>query len=460
MRTYTTLLFLCAALFSMTQASIVQKIKDFEKTITRHPNDAQNHYAYACYLADLDMPLYYQSSLIHFKKALALNPTELNWLFRYGTFCCRVGRFKDSLEAYIKILSKKKHLVPILYNSSFTFKTAGLTDMAIALYKKIIAADPSHEQAHLGLAFALLCTGKFKEGWHEHAWNLKNQGKNADNLRVLLAENNLAGKTILLTPEGGLGDTIHFVRYAQRLGDKGAEVIVAAQAPLIPLLSGCPFIDRLLPINTKKPAHDASATLMSLPAIFADSKKNVPKTIPYIFPPKERIEYWRQYMKDDSNIKIGICWQPNMHNDISRLPIARRGIPLALFGDLAALPNVTLYSLQQKEGLDQLKDISSLFNIHIFDDSFDVTHGSFIDTAAVIQNLDLVISTDTATAHLAGALGKPVWLLLPYASDWRWILGKKESPWYPTMHIFKQSEPFDWESVIDDVLDVFKKEYL
>lgn len=376
---------------------------------------------------------------------------QVNPLFSLGTEYCRTGKFQEALHVYQQILEKHPALIPVLYNSGYALKLSGNLDLAIAIYQKLLAAQPDYEPAHLSLAFTYLHKGDFKRGWQEHAWNLKKQGKYAERLRDLLRNNTLTQKSILLTPEGGLGDTIQFLRYTQRLHDQGAHVIVAVQPPLMPLLSRCHFIDLLLPLHSSMPAHDASATLMSLPAIFSDTEATIPRTIPYIFPDPARLHHWHHYFAQDSNFKIGICWQPDTHNDISRMPIARRGIPVALFEKISGIPGVRLYSLQKKEGLDQLRTLPASMNIQLFDESFDVAHGSFVDTAAVMQEMDLIISADTATAHLAGALGKKVWILLPYVTDWRWIHNRTDSPWYPTMRIFKQPHPFDWQTVMDNV---------
>lgn len=197
---------------------------------------------------------------------------------------------------------------------------------------------------------------------------------------------------------------------------------------------------------------------MSLAPILAKKQTMILQNIPYIFADPERIAYWHEQLKHDTNFKIGICWQPSVHNDVSRLPIARRGIPLSQFFKLGAIPGVTLYSLQCVEGLEQLGTIPPEINLVTFDKHFDKDYGNFVDTAAVMHELDLIISADTATAHLAGAMGRPVWLLLPYSTDWRWLVNRTDSPWYPTMRIFKQPRPFDWDNAMKEVYDTFFNE--
>jgi len=431
--------------------------EEYEPYIAQHPTDAKAYFNYGHALANLDEESYYEKAIALMTRSVELEE-NVNRLFSLGTLCCRVGKFKQSLDAYQQILTKNPSLISVLYNSGYTLKLAGELDLAIAIYKQIIALQPTYEPAHLSLAFSYIQQGKFEEGWKEHEWNLKKQGKYAAQLRALLCANALPGKKVLLVPEGGIGDTLQFIRYAKRLHDQGSYVIVAVQPPLMRLLARCHYIDLLIPLRSPTPSHDASATLMSMPAIFYDTEQSIPREIPYIVPDPARVQFWHEQLQYDHNFKVGICWQPDVHNDVSRLPIARRGIPLSFFYRLGSTPGVTLYSLQKNEGTDQLRDVPSSVNIHVFDTSFDVAHGSFVDSAAVMQEMDLIISTDTATAHLAGALGKPVWLLLPYATDWRWLHNRTDSPWYPTMRIFKQSHPFDWQTMMDDLYTIFLKE--
>ena len=434
------------------------RIAHYESEISSNPENAQIHFAFGEYLVSLDDQRYYQKAYDHLRTATNLCSSNFNWQFALGSFCCRIGRLKESLEAYQAILKQNPRLLSVLYNSGYTFKTAGNIPMAITIYRALVAKNPEYEPARLGLSFALINNGDFQTGCQEHIWNLKKQNKYPPELCTFLKEGNVSGKTILLVPEGGLGDSIQFVRYAQRLKGLGAQITLAVQKPLIPLLSRCSFIDTLVPMNTAVPPYDAKCTLMTLSFIFGDSESQIPQNIPYIFPDPERINYWKKEFRTNNSFKVGICWQPDVHNDVSRLPIARRGIPLSQFYEIGALSGVTLYSLQQKEGLDQLEQVPPNVKLHVFDSTFDTTHGSFMDTAAVIHALDLVISTDTATAHLAGAMGKRVWLLLPYATDWRWLSGRTDSPWYPTMRIFKQPHPFDWNSVMKEVQQALEEE--
>ena len=375
------------------------------------------------------------------------NPSDI---FALGVLFTEAGDLMAALHLFKKTLCLlPNHTVP-LYNVAYVLKLLGNSDASLAFYNRIIESDPAHEAAHLGRAFTYLQKGDFVKGWDAHAFNLKRQGKYAQELRQLLADDALKGKRILLLPEGGLGDSIQFIRYAKRLHDKGAYIIVALQDPLHPLFAACPYINELISLRVPRPAHDASATLMSLAAAFNDMPETFAADMPYVQADAHLVEQWQLKTGADRTFKVGLCWQCDVHNDVSRLPIARRGIPLEVFAPLMHDKKISWYSLQKKEGLDQMTALGEHGNF-ITLDNFDEEHGAFMDSAALIEALDLVITIDSAVAHLAGALGKEVWLLLPYVTDWRWIQGLSYSPWYPSMTIFKQNVPFDWESVIAEV---------
>ena len=257
------------------------------------------------------------------------------------------------------------------------------------------------------------------------------------------------GKKILLRSEGGLGDTINFIRWALWFKKFGAKVIASVQRPLLPLLSNCYFIDELIDCKKPLPPHDAQVTLISVNCICHATEESIPHVFPYIFPDTRLDYYWRNQLQKNKNIKVGLCWQASVFNDSSRLPIARRGIPLEKLMPLLQIPNITFYSLQKCDGVDEIEQLYIPDNFVVFE-ALD-KDGAFCDSAAIINNLDLVITIDSAIAHLAGALGKPTWLLLPYYSDWRWLAHRTDSIWYPTMTLFKQSAPFDWDSVVKQI---------
>lgn len=386
-----------------------------------------------------------------YEEIITNNPVEINAHFNLGHCHLAIGNKQKAIDAFSRVIEINPHAIAAYYNLGYAYKTFGDIDTAIEIYKKVIAASPDYDPAHLALGFAYITQGNFEQGWKQHSRYLRQSGKNGDKLRQLLENNDIAYKKILLRHEGGLGDTINFIRYAEYFKDLGADVLVSCQKQLIPLLSRCSYVDQFIPSDKPMPAYDADATLMSLPAIFEDTDQTVPQNIPYIFADPQLIKYWQEQLVDDTNFKVGICWQVDAHNDMSKLPIARRGYPLSCFAALADLQNVSFYSLQKYDGIEQLASLPSHFKLHVFDNLDDYA-GPFNDTAAIMHNLDLIITGDTAIAHLAGALGCTVWLLHPYATaDWRWIHGRTDSYWYPTMRIFKQHEPFGYDDVLEEV---------
>ena len=273
---------MCMQLHAAVSFEQRQLEEEFEQRIAQNPADPAAYFEYGRALVNLDEAKNHEKAIALMTRSTQLEE-NINRLFSLGTICCRVGKFQESLAAYQQILEKQPSLIPVLYNSGYTLKLAGNLDLAIEIYKKVIALQPQYEPAHLSLAFSYIQKGDFENGWKEHAWNLKKQGKYAEKLRELLRTNETANKTVLLVPEGGIGDTMQFLRYAQRLHDQGAYVAVAVQPCLVRLLARCYYIDLLIPLHSPTPRHDAYATLMSLPAVFADNEETIPRTTPSFF---------------------------------------------------------------------------------------------------------------------------------------------------------------------------------
>jgi hypothetical protein len=287
---------------------------------------------------------------------------------------------------------------------------------------------------------ALLRAGNFAEGWREFEWRLLRYppGK----LRYSLpcwSGTPLDGKTIVLWDEEGMGDSLQFVRYAQTVKQRGARVIVECRRELAGLLKTCPGVDEVVVIGTSRVEFDEHVPLLSLPWALGTELSSIPPNVPYLFPEPALVEKWRQELRAESAFKIGIAWQGNPDYQFDRF----RSIPLANFAPLAGAGDVRLYSLQLGAGREQLADVQRAIPITDLADRI----GDFQNTAAIMRNLDLVIACDSAPAHLAGALGVPVWVPLPYVANWRWLLDRADSPWYPTMRLYRQSRPGDWQEV-------------
>jgi hypothetical protein len=242
-----------------------------------------------------------------------------------------------------------------------------------------------------------------------------------------------------------LGDTLQFIRYTTLVQGQGGKVVVECPGILAPLLSRCRGIDQLVTEGTPEPPFDTHAPLLSLPHLLGTRMNTIPAGVPYLFVDEERGEHWQHQLASLSGFKVGIAWQGNPHHPFDR----HRSVPLARFAPLAQVPGVRLISLQKGPGCEQLADIGGAFPVHEFNLDDNPAAGVFQDMAAVMQTLDLVVTVDTAVAHLAGGLGVPVWVALGAGTDWRWLRDREDSPWYPSMRLFRQQRRGDWSELFE-----------
>jgi hypothetical protein len=296
-----------------------------------------------------------------------------------------------------------------------------------------------------------LLLGKFREGWEEYKWFWGLRGPYHAFRQPLWNGSDISGKTLLLHAGAGYGDTIQFVRYASMIKERGASVMIGCQKELASLLGGAAGIDRVIVQGEKMPDFDVQSSMFRLPIIFGTTVDTVPGRVPYISVDPDISLKWKNSLTDsNTGYRIGLTWSGGHAIGMYR----QRAIPFELFSRLNGLKNLSIYSLQIGNELNETE--RAKHNIHLVDLT-DRIH-DFSDTAGLIENLDLVISVDTAVAHLAGALGKPVWTLLPFVPDWRWMLKRQDSPWYPTMRLFRQTAQGDWETIISMVCDELKNE--
>ena len=255
-----------------------------------------------------------------------------------------------------------------------------------------------------------------------------------------------AGQSILIYCEQGLGDTIQFCRYIPMVAAKGFAVFFVIQKPLIGLLSSLHGVHKLLSTGDFMPTTDYRCSLLSLMHVFKSNINNVPCDIPYLIPDSGKEKTWLDKI-GMQGFKVGVSWQgnPNAAVDIGR------SFPLRLFKPVSKLPEVRLISLQKYVGVDQIPEFMQHHSLEVLEDFDAEQDRAFVDAAGVMANLDLVITSDTAIAHLAGALGVPVWIVLQLTPDWRWTLDLPYSPWYPTMKLFRQKQDGDWEGVFEEV---------
>lgn len=399
----------------------------------------------------------YKNALIYYNAAIEMQPNNTFVLADLGNLNVLCNNYKTAFQWYIKLLKEYPTNVDLLCCIGFILRRQNYTDKAIKVYEYAKRLSPNNPKINRALSHAYLTMGNFHEGLplYEYRW-INPPAYNKffkDHFDRNLTLNNIK---VLIKTEYGFGDTFQFIRYVQLLKALGATTIIETQKVLVPILSqSCPYIDQVISNNEQVPATDFQVQLMSLPFIFSTTLDTIPVTIPYMHANHERTMYWQSKLVQNAHLNIGICWQAETHEtteyEIVKKDAQDKSISLSQLAVLSHIPGIHLYSLQKVHGLDQLTTLPPDCVVHTFD-SFDELNGSFTDTAAIMKCLDLVITIDTSIAHLAGALGVPVWVILPYFADWRWMLNRTDSPWYPTMRLFRQPKPGDWESVIKQIM--------
>jgi tetratricopeptide (TPR) repeat protein len=325
---------------------------------------------------------------------------------------------------------------------------------AVAALDAALRLNPDHPNSHFGRGMAYLLLGDLGTGFPEYEWRAKCKEAGPRAIPGPVWDGSpLGGRTVLLHAEQGLGDTIHFVRYASVVKKKGGTVIVECQPALTRLLARTAGIDRLIAQGSPLPDYDVHASLLSLPSILRTTSATVPADIPYVTADERLVERWRQELDAVPGFRIGISWQGSPEHERDRF----RSISLREFAPLAQVERVRLLSLQKGYGSEQLREFVGRFAVIDWTDRLDEAAGPFMDTAALMKSLDLIITSDTANAHLAGALGVPVWVVLPFNPDWRWQLDREDSPWYPTMRLFRPRVRTGWQDVIQRVASELQK---
>jgi tetratricopeptide (TPR) repeat protein len=386
----------------------------------------------------------FADALASFDKALAINPDRAVALTDRGAVLAELDRFDEALVAHERALAIDPRLLPAHINRGNVLLKQNRLDAALLSYADALALEPENPEVNFNAAVTKLCLGNFREGWKQYEYRWKKKPLSLDlpdyPQPIWRGDKDLHGKTIFLRAEQGLGDTINFARYAPLVAKLGAKVILGVQRPLRALATTVPGVSLVRTDNEIVPDFDLYCPLLSLPLAFATELETIPANIPYLWPLEERLAKWRERVPANGRLRIGICWAgSSMHaND------RHRSIPLARFARLLAVPDLDFVSVQ--------KDVSAA------DAAILRAHGvaqlgqeftDFADTAAVVAMLDLLIAVDTSVVHLAGAMGKAVALLVPFSPDWRWLLDRTDSPWYPSLRIFRQSATGDWDRPLD-----------
>ncbi len=378
-------------------------------------------------------------------EALRLRPGFPEALSNRGNILTKLHRFAEAIADYETALALRPHYVEVFCSRGVALKELGRFEEALASFDQVLAIEPAHAHTLNNRGALLLLLGDFERGWegYRSRWLKENLPVNA--LPRVFPEwsgEPLEGKRILVLDEQGLGDVIQFSRYLPELARAGADVTFICRKHLHRLLGGLADSVRLIEAPIAGEIFDYEIPLASLPKAFKADHGNVLAPVPYLRAENERVSRWGERI-GRQGLRVGIAWQgsPNIKADTAR------AVPLRFFAPLAEIADIRLVSLQKHAGIEQLAGQGISFPVESLGDEYDAGPDAFVDAAAVIANLDLVITCDTSIAHLAGALGKPVWVALKSVPDWRWMLEREDTPWYPTMRLFRQPRRGDWEEV-------------
>ncbi|MBD1827796.1 tetratricopeptide repeat protein [Microcoleus vaginatus GB1-A2] len=377
-----------------------------------------------------------------YQRAIEAEPNNPKGHYHLGTLCLGAGKISQAISSLERAISLNPNYLEAITNLGSANEQLGDVNRAIFCYTKALEVEANCVKAHFNLSLVLLLTGDLPRGLAEYEWRWQTeQAKKLPRLNFdqpLWDGSDLNGQTILLRSEQGLGDAIQFVRYAAIVQKKGGKVIISCYQELKRLFKQIPGIEQVVVRMDELPDFQVQAPLMSLPHILGTNLENIPTNVPYLVAPPN----WQFSLNSDRQFKVGIVWAGSSEH----LKDFQRSSDLSYFLQLLDIPGVSFYSLQKELSAG---DRTLLTQIPVIDLSDNLN--DFADTAAVISQLDLVICVDTAVAHLAGALGKPVWILLCFMPDWRWMLEREDSPWYPTARLFRQQTPGDWVGVFDRV---------
>jgi len=418
-------------------------VTSYERAIALKPQYASAHNNLGNALADLDRRV---DALTSFERAIAINPGYAEAHNNRALVLFDLERHADALASFDRAIALKPDYAEAYYNRGNALRELHRHRDAIASFERAIALKADYASAHWNLADCHLLLGDFTRGWSEYEWRwkLRDREMRARNFRepLWLGSEPLKDRTILLHSELGLGDTLLFCRYAIDVTELGATVILEVQPPLVRVLSDMSGVAQIVRAGDPLPAFDFHCPLMSLPLAFKTGVHDVPTHVPYVRSQASDVALWRDRLGRKTKPRVGVVWSGSM----------------ALKNDKRSMTLVQMLPLLRHwaEWVSLQKELSSddaaLLAVHPEIRHFGDELSDFADTAALIELVDLVVTVDTSVANLAGAMGKTVWVLLPFnPHDWRWMLEREDSLWYPTARLFRQPAPDDWASVIDRV---------
>jgi tetratricopeptide (TPR) repeat protein len=471
-------LFLLASVAADTR-QVDEGLKWARRAVQRRPGDAAGHYAlgrvweaaerygdaeasYRAALArdasdakthnNLGAVLHMQGRLDEalgcYRRALEIDPAQPQANQNLAAIVRDPAAQELAIQGYLRHIALNPKDAGALHNLGNIYADLGRNDEALASFGRALALEPGRAETHFARAFVLLLCGDYAAGWEEYAWRWRIDAFNAPARRFAQPMWNgsaFTGGSVLLHGESGLGDTLHFLRYAPLVAQRCGSVVLECQPQLEPLLRGMANV-QVIAQGAPLPPFVAHAPLIELPRIFGTTLATIPWPGPYVHADEARMAQWRALLPQSRKprMRIGLAWTGSPHNMNNR----KRSLTLSALAPLAQLAGAQFFSLQKGEGAEQAS--APPRGMELVDLTARIA--DFADTAALVGVLDLVITIDTAVAHLAGAMGAPTWVLLAHSPDWRYHVGRSDNPWYPSQRLFRQPQGGDWDSVVNDVV--------
>jgi tetratricopeptide (TPR) repeat protein len=422
-----------------------EAVETFDRALALAPDHHLARRTRGVSLLKLERPA---DALADFQDVLARRPDDEDALYNVAYSLVASERDGEALGVYDKLLTANPRHVEALLGKGAALQNLTRFAEAVAVYDTVLAVDPQRVDAHYSAATALLSTGDFRRGLAEYEWRRSTGPGSASVVQpfrepIWLGESPLRGKTLLIHAEQGMGDVLYAVRYVSRLARQGARVVLQVHAALKPLLTDLEGAAFVVARGEPLPAFDCHCPVMSLPYAMKTELTTIPAEVPYLDAPVDRQSHWRERLPHTTALRVGIVWCGNPAFKEDR----RRSLKLAQIEPILATADLFFVSLNPGIGEHDRAEIGGRSNVLHLGSEF----RDFADTAAVIAQLDLVITSDTSVAHLAGAMGRPVWIMLGFAPDWRFAHDREQSSWYPTVRLFRQNAPGDWAGVIERV---------
>src|SRR5215470_6629156 len=394
----------------------------------------------------------FEEALASYDRALTVRPDYAEALYNRGNTLHALQRLEEALTSYDRALVLRPDYAEALSNRGITLVGLQRLQEALTSYDRAVDLKPDYAEAHFNRSLALLLQGNYADGWEEYEWRWKGGAKGARLRRFDCPQwrgEDLVGKAIFLYDEQGYGDAIQFLRYVPLVALRGGRVILEVSQALLRLVERLDGAAQVFASGGTVPSVDFYCPLLSLPVAFSTTIANIPSGVPYLAADSAEVAAWSRRLVDLEGVRVGLVWAGSSRPGLPEADRIdrRRSITLRHFAKLADVRGVSFVSLQKGQPRSQTLSPPPGLLVH---DLTAELH-DFGDTAALIECLDLVISVDTSVVHLAAALGKPVWLLNRFDTCWRWLLGRDDSPWYPTLRQFRQPKPGDWDSVVMDV---------